>query len=240
MGTFAIGPWVKTGAWLAAVIILSLNFKLVVDTVGEWIASAGAQRLWIQLLLFPILGGIAALLAWIAFEPFVDRFLVQRLRKGGEIHRAAEVPVITLPEPEPLRRVAIALDFSGREVRLIEGALRFLTSSRPVLALFHVVESASARAFGSEAADQEMVADQERLEAYAGALRKLGFEVETRLGTGDPARELARLANAFEAELVILGGHGHRGFSDMIYGTTVEALRHRAHGSVLVIPLKTG
>ena len=240
MGTFVIGPWLKAGAWLAAAIILGLNLKLVTDTVGEWIASAGAQKIWIQLLLFPLLGSIAALLAWITFEPFVERFLVQLPRKGAEIHGTAVLPVITLPEPEPLRRVAIALDFSGREVRLIEAALRFLTPSRPVLALFHVVESASARAFGREAADREMGADKERIEAYAKALRELGFEVQTGLGTGDPARELARLANEFEAELVILGGHGHRGFSDMIHGTTVEVLRHHAHGSVLVIPLKTG
>jgi manganese transport protein len=240
MGAFAIGPWLKAGAWLAAVIILGLNFKLVADTLGEWLASAGSQKIWIQLLLFPLLGGIAALLAWITFEPFVDRFLVQRLRMGAEIHSAAEVPVIALPAPEPLRRVAIALDFSGREVRLIEGALRFLMPARPALALFHVVESASARAFGPEAADREMGADQERLEAYAEALRNLGFEVATGLGAGDPARELARLANDFDAELVILGGHGHRGFSDMIYGTTVESLRHRVRGSVLVIPLATG
>ena len=162
-----------------------------------------------------------------------------RLRKGGEIHGAAELPVIALPEPAPLQRVAIALDFSGREIRLIEGALRFLVATRPALALFHVVESASARAFGREAADREMEADQVRLEAYAAALRKLGFEVVTGLGAGEPARELARLANTFGAELVILGGHGHRGFSDMLYGTTVEALRHQAKGSVLVIPLKT-
>jgi manganese transport protein len=150
------------------------------------------------------------------------------------------LPVISLPEPEPLRRVAIALDFSGREIRLIEGALRFLVSARPALALFHVVESASARAYGREAADREMDADLVRIEAYAMALRRLGFEVETGLGAGDPARELARLANDFNAELVILGGHGHRGFSDMLYGTTVESLRHQVRGSVLVIPLRAG
>jgi manganese transport protein len=239
MGEFAIGPWLKGGAWLVAVIILGLNFQLVADTVGDWLASAGEHRIWIELLLFPVLAAIAALLVWITCEPLVERFLVQRLRRGSEIHGVAEIPLIRLPEPRPLQRVAIALDFSGREVRLIEGALRFLASASPALALFHVVESASARAFGQEAQDREMSADQARLEAYAKALRALGFEVRTGLGAGDPARELARLANEFEAELVILGGHGHRGFSDMIYGTTVEALRHHARGSVLVIPLQT-
>jgi manganese transport protein len=146
--------------------------------------------------------------------------------------------VIRQPAPRPLAKVALALDFSGNEVRLIEAALRFLDPARPVLTLLHVVESPSARAFGLKAADLEMGSDLAWIEAYADAIRGLGYQVETCLGAGDPAPELARLANEAGAELVILGGHGHRGFSDMIYGTTVEALRHRTRASVLVIPLQ--
>ena len=49
---------------------------------------------------------------------------------------------------------------------------------------------------------------------------------------------LCLMAEVAGAELVILGGHGHRGLSVMIYGTTVEALRHHTRASVLVIPLR--
>jgi manganese transport protein len=104
--------------------------------------------------------------------------------------------------------------------------------------LLHVVESTSARAFGLKAADLEMGSDQTRIETYADALRAHGYPVETRLGAGDPAPELARLCNEAGAELVILGGHGHRALSDLIYGTTVDALRHRTKASVLVIPVR--
>lgn len=103
--------------------------------------------------------------------------------------------------------------------------------------LLHVVESTSARAFGLKAADLEMGSDRNWIETYAEALRAHGYPVETRLGAGDPAPELARLCNEAGADLVILGGHGHRGLSDMIYGTTVEALRHRTQANVLVIPV---
>jgi manganese transport protein len=235
MGDFAIGPWLRVGAWVVAVIIVGLNLKLVADTIGEWIA--GSHGIWIQLLLFPLLGGIGALLAWITLEPWIARVAFQRTRASAEIHGVAPLPVIVQPAPEPLRRVALALDFSGHEVRLIEAALRFLSPAKPILVLLHVVESPSARAFGRDAADLEVGSDQSRVESYAEALRRLGYEVETALGAGDPARELARLSNELGVELVILGGHGHRGLSDMIYGTTVEALRHRAHASVLVIPV---
>jgi manganese transport protein len=238
MGTFAIGPWLRIGAWLSTVIIVGLNVKLVLATVGDWVSTAGAGRLWIQLLLIPTVAGIGLLLTWITFEPFATRLFARRARHAAQFHSEAEAPEIRLPAPPPPRKVAIALDFSGQEVHLIEAALAFLAPGRPPLALLHVVESASARAFGAEAADAEVESDRRRLESYADALRRLGFEVHCALGAGDPARELARLAGEFDAGLVILGGHGHRGFSDIIHGTTVEALRHRVRASVLVIPLK--
>jgi len=237
MGTFSIGPWLRVGAWLSALIIVGLNVKLVLDTVGEWISAAGPRAIWLQLFLMPLLAGVGLLLTWITFEPLVTRLVARRTRHAAQIHAGAQAPEITLPASDPLQRVAIALDFSGQEVRLIEAALSFLAPNRPTLALLHVVESASARAFGSDAADGEVESDRMRVEAYANALRRLGFEVQCALGAGDPARELARLSGEFGAELVILGGHGHRGFSDIIHGTTVEALRHRVKASVLVIPL---
>jgi len=235
MGAFAIGPWLKAGAWLVALVIVGLNVELVRETVAGWIQAAGSRGVWVELLLFPLLAAIAALLAWIILEPWLSRLV--RSRASAGIHSLAQQPVITLPAPRPLGKVALALDFSGNEVRLIEAALGFLGPGRPALALLHVVESPSARAFGRNAADLEVDSDRARIEALAEALRLHGYQVETALGAGDPAPELARLANELGSDLVILGGHGHRGLSDMIYGTTVESLRHRTRASVLVIPL---
>jgi len=236
MGAFAIGPWLKGGSWLVAIVIVGLNVELVRETVVEWIASAGAHGFWIKMLLFPLLSAIGLLLAWISLEPWLTRLAQRRAVSAGEIHPAVLQPVIAAPVAQPLRKVALALDFSGNDVCLIEAALTFLLPARPPLALLHVVESASARAFGRKAADLESDNDQSELDAFAESLRRLGYQVETALGAGDPAPELARLANELEADLVILGGHGHRGLMDMIYGTTVEGLRHRTRANVLVIP----
>jgi manganese transport protein len=238
MGEFAIGPWLKTAAWLVAVIIVGLNVKLVADSLGAWLSGPGAPGAWIRLPLFLALAGIAALLAWITLEPWLARVALARARSAAEIHGPLPRPVFLPPDPQPMGKVALALDFSGNEGRLVEASLRFLAPARPALVLLHVAESPSARAFGLNAADLETGNDQAWLQAYATALRELGYQVETALGAGDPAPELARMADAAGAELVILGGHGHRGLSDMIFGTTVEALRHRTRASVLVIPLK--
>jgi manganese transport protein len=238
MGSFSLGPGLRSCAWLVAAVIVGLNAKLVYDTVDGWISATGGHGWWLKLGLFPLLAAVLALLLWITAEPWLVRRAERRALAGAQIHGAPVAPELTRPEPRPLRKVALALDFSGNEVRLVEAALRFLGPAQPTLALLHVVESASARAFGGRAADLETAADRSRLEGFAQALRQLGYVVETALGAGEPAPELARLANALGAELVILGSHGHRGFSDMIHGTTIEALRHRTTASVLAIPLR--
>jgi manganese transport protein len=237
MGEFAIGKWMRAAAWVVAVAVVGLNIKLVIDTLGEWIAGAGHFAPAVRLACYPLLAAIAALLLWIAAEPWLLRLAARRAVASAGIHQQLPIPVIEAPEIRPMGRVALALDFSGNEVRLIEAALRFLAPHQPDLVLLHVVESASARAFGPNAADLEMVNDRTRIDGFAAALRRLGYRVETALGAGDAAPELARLANEFGAELVILGGHGHRGFSDMIHGSTIEALRHRTKACVLAIPL---
>ena len=104
--------------------------------------------------------------------------------------------------------------------------------------LLHVVESPAAQVMGQEAADQEMLSDKGRLEELTRKLRNMGFDAEWRLGTGNPASELARIINDLDIDLVILGGHGHSGISDIIHGTTVDSLRHQIRASILVIPLK--
>lgn len=234
----AIGPVIRMVSWFVAGLIVGLNIWLVIQVVGGWLAGPGPQVWVVRLLVLPLAAALLVLLAWVTFQPWIDRLRARiPVRPAAEIHFEAEAPVFELPTPSPVARVAIALDFSGREEKLLTETLRFLAPNRPALALFHVVESVSARAFGRDAADREMNADAGRLETFAQALRQAGYEVTTGLGAGEAARELARMVTEFGADLVVLGGHGHRGLGDVIHGTTAEALRHRVKASVLVIPL---
>jgi manganese transport protein len=238
MGEFAIGRLTQVIGWLVAAVIVGLNAMLTVQVATDWLAATGAGGVLIRAAV--VLGGatVAALLLWVTFHPWAEQWLGRRGRRSrADIHRGSGAEALTLESPSELERVAIALDFSGREERLLSETLRVLGGARPRLGLFHIVESPSARAFGLEAADSEVRRDAARLESAAAALRELGYEVETRLGAGDPPRELARLVDRFDADLVVLGGHGHRGVSDLVYGTTAAGLRHRTQASMLIIPL---
>ncbi len=239
MGSFTIGPVVRVLAWIVAGIIVTLNVKLVADEVTGWLGSAGSTAVWVRALAIPVMLLLGVLLLWVTFKPLLDRFLgrpVRALPTG--VHTADEEPRIVLREPESYRSVAVALDFGGGEERLLNEAVRIVRGAPEArIVLMHVVESPAARVMGEHSSDLETEADRRRLEALVRTLREAGYEAGWRLGLGDPVRELARLVGEAGADVVLLGAHGHRGLSDVLHGTTADALRHRVQATVVIVPL---
>lgn len=241
MGEFSAGRTLKSLGWLTAALVVGLNGWLVWDSVGAWAHGRGSGAVWVYLFSIPIALCLALLLAYISVKPWLERLLLaRRPAPGVGIHEPGGASLGLSPERKatPYARVAVALDFSGRDSEILSETLRFLGGQVPELALMHVVESASARFLGKESADVETQRDMERLEAYAEQLRGLGYTVSTYLGTGKPVPELVRMIGEFGPDLVVLGAHGHRFFSDLIFGSTADSLRHRIPASVLVIAKK--
>ena len=239
MGEFAIGKILRTLAWITAVIVVALNAKLVWDTLKGWIGAAGDMTAVYFVTVVPITVAVFLLLVYVSAKPWLDTLGRRRKpERVAGIHAPARVLLDILGEEavsKPYRKVAVALDFSGREADILKEAIRVLGDQRPELALMHVVESAGARFLGKDSADAETQEDMERLKSYAGDLEKLGFSVQTFLGTGKPVPELTRMVEEFGPELVVLGAHGHRFLSDLFFGSTADSLRHRIKASVLVV-----
>jgi len=238
MGEFAIGPLLRTLAWVVAALVVFLNGWLVWDVASGWIAAAGAAAPLVGAAVAVPALGLLGLLGYLTAKPWLPAM-------------GAAAPTVGVHEPpqaldlevelkgafavEPYKKVAIALDFSGRDPEVIRETLRLLGGQRPSLCLMHVVESAAARFLGADSADAETQQDTARLERYADELRTLGFEAETRIGVGKPVSELARLVGEFAPEVVVVGAHGHGFLKDLLFGTTADALRHRIGASVFVV-----
>ncbi len=239
MGVFTIGRISRAAAWLVAGIIVALNVKLVVDEIAGWLASAGATATVARVLVIPLALAVALLLLYVTFKPFIDRLVKRPSAAPAGVHAAPAEPSVRLEAPAAYRSIAVALDFGGGEERLLNEAIRLAQDSPDaVITLLHVVESPTARVMGEHTADLETEADRRRLEVLVSALEAAGRRATWRLGLGDPVKELARLAREAEADVVILGGHGHRGLSDLLHGTTADALRHRVDATVIIVPLK--
>jgi manganese transport protein len=62
-----------------------------------------------------------------------------------------------------------------------------------------------------------------------------GFHCEFKLGYGNPKREIPKLVEAFQADLIVMGAHGHQWFKDLVFGTTVDSVRHRVKVTMFVV-----
>jgi len=69
-------------------------------------------------------------------------------------------------------------------------------------------------------------------------LEKESFVTHTVIGGGEPENEIARICKSEKIDLLIVGSHGHKIMKDIIYGSTVNEVRHRVRVPVLAIPVE--
>jgi manganese transport protein len=143
---------------------------------------------------------------------------------------------ITFDIPQ-YHRIAVALDFSENDKKLISYAIGQGNVGTEYI-LVHVVESVSARLWGSQSFDYETRKDRKQLDNYVNQLKQKGFNAKGLLGFKTPVKEIVRLVKESNADMLIVGVHGHRGLKDLIYGQTVNTVRHQLKIPVLMVSLK--
>ena len=135
------------------------------------------------------------------------------------------------------KKILVAMENSTTdEVILshIEPLVRLLGSE---LLLAHVADGWGARHYNDLKLNpsREMEEDMRYLETVATKLRDSGISTTAQLLSGEPADELIKLARNSGADLIAMTTHGHRFLSDMIYGTTVDKVRHKVEIPVLLL-----
>jgi manganese transport protein len=77
--------------------------------------------------------------------------------------------------------------------------------------------------------------DEEQLALIETFYSEKGYKTTSLLGFRARASEIARITTEQHADLLILGAHGHQGFWDMIYGETIDAVRHKLSIPILIV-----
>ncbi len=228
MGKFAIKPFMKFLSWLVALIIVVLNVKLVFEELHIWISTA--THPWvIEIFVVPIAIVLIIILFYLTVIPLIKQV---KSKEAGHIHPA----IATAKElSKPLyQKILVALDFSKTDNGVIQHALSLAQKDSEYL-FVHVVESAAALVFGDETEDLESVSDEQRLENYAESMRKQGFQIQLKVGYGNPKILIPKMAEEFNAQLLVMGAHGHGWFKDLVFGTTIESVRHKVKIPVLIV-----
>jgi manganese transport protein len=227
MGNFAIKPIVQMGAWLITAVLVYLNIRMVTEQAVSYFTHS-ENIFWKMVIILSGLLFLTLLLIAFLYPLLKRRREMQTLRLHPEASTLQSLPI-----PQ-FKKIAVALDFSDRDKKILSYALGQGNHSTTYV-LIHIVESVSARIYEHQSDDLETRKDKEQLSFYVNELKHKGFSAEARLGFGKRAKEIARLTRESNAEMLVIGAHGHTGLQDWIYGETIEAVRHELKIPVLVV-----
>ena len=227
MGVYAIKPYTKVLAWVVAAILVYLNVKLVAETAIGVFAEEG------QLFLKILMAAGTLIFVWL-FVMMTILPIINKQKKHKSIRLHGEERRLRSFDAPPTHRIAVALDFSYLDEKLISYALT-QGKQDATYVLIHVVETASAKYFGAAADDFETRSDHERLEDYALQLKDLGYNITIALGYQNRIDEILRIVTQEKADLIIMGAHRHSGIKDYVYGATVDKVRHKLSIPALIV-----
>src|SRR3989442_8565282 len=135
------------------------------------------------------------------------------------------------------RKILVALENSRADESLLPHVTELAKRLHSQLLLVHVADGWAARNFDQLklAESEEMKADRGYLESTTGRLRAAGLDVGAHLAMGDPATEILKTAEREQCDLIAMTTHGHRLIGDLILGSTINEVRHRASVPVLLV-----
>jgi manganese transport protein len=220
MGVFAIRPLVQAVAWLIAAVIVYLNLKLVIQTAMDWDTKTGSPL--VKGIIWTAVAGIFVLLVVTFVYPFIRR----RKDLSINIHGTMAADAVYTSVPQPFRTIALALDYSEKDEKVMQYAWQ-LARPDSVFVLIHIVESAPAKMIGQDTKDYETISDEERLERYRQFFTEKGFTAKGILGFRNRSAEIARITKEVNADLLVVGSHGHKVVKDWLFGETINSVRHK-------------
>jgi len=142
-----------------------------------------------------------------------------------------------------IKSILVPTDFSPTSKAVLEYAIALAQRFAAKIVLVFVVDTAGLAVPHADAAPAApfWLSELRRsgtlaLAKAARDLKRRRLRLETRLCTGVPSQEIARLAQALGTQLIVMGTHGRSGFSRLLLGSVAEKVVRLAPCAVLTIP----
>ena len=221
MGEFANRTWVRILAWSAAAVICGLNLRLFWD----------AASTWNPLLTAAIAIPVGLLLFYILLHPVLPATM-----QRGPV-KPVTLPAVEAAVVEPVYRMILApLDHSPLDQVAVGHAAALARQAGGAVHLLHVEEGVTSQVYGQMALTAEVQSGGVYLEQFANLLKQQGIAVTYEIVHSiAPAAEIIKAAARIKPDLVVMGAHGHKGIKDLVFGNTINAVRHGVEAPVLIV-----
>ena len=164
------------------------------------------------------------------------------------IIRMAPCPVLTVPGAKQLAgehpkatvmRMLVPVDFSDCSRDALEYGALIAQRSNVSMKLLHVLEPVS---YGLDFTLPQMaqresskIAITKRLSDFVSALSSLGLASDFLISGGLPADSILDAARAQSVDMIVMGTHGRRGVSHVLFGSVAESVLRRSSCPVLTV-----
>ncbi len=134
-------------------------------------------------------------------------------------------------------KILVALENTQTDETILLHVAQLARLAGSKLLLVHVADGWAARNYHHLKLNEseEMQQDKAYLEQKANGLRGEGLEVTTHLAMGEPSKQILLVAESEGCDLIAMTTHGHRFLGDIIHGSTISEVRHRARMPVLLV-----
>ncbi len=140
-------------------------------------------------------------------------------------------------------KILVAIDNSKYSEAAINGVANYFKPQATEIRILHVltpiVLSALPQMSRGYAPELEEQAKEARalVDKYAQKLRADGYAVDTVVESGEVRECIIDTAARWQADLILLGSHGHKGMGRLLLGSVAESVVRHAACSVLVVRL---
>jgi len=158
------------------------------------------------------------------------------------------------------QKILVAMDHSPMAVLLFDAALSLAKANQAELMLLHVLSGEAEgsplpipvnadQVFWASGSEMNLELWKQQWDAYeteglailrsrAVEANQLGVNTEFRQIPGSAGRTICRLAQAWEADLILLGNRGRTGIKELVLGSVSNYVLHHASCSVLTLKEK--
>ncbi|MFO0958037.1 MAG: Nramp family divalent metal transporter [Isosphaeraceae bacterium] len=230
MGRFASPIWVRALAFVTAAIIVALNGQLVLDNIQDWLQAAEESGLRIGPLpirwpvaagLYTLLAAVGGLLLWVIVKPWISPSPRWEGRPRLVLDWARTL------RPRPITSIGVAVEHSPADAEILSRALSLGQPGKSRYLILHVADAPMTGVYGDEAGDMHTESDRDYLSDLVATLNELGYRADSALLYGaDRAGRLVTALKERPVDLLVVGSHGHGMVRDLLFGQTVDSLRH--------------
>jgi nucleotide-binding universal stress UspA family protein len=167
-----------------------------------------------------------------------------------KVLRKASCPLLTIPLASPdatsavptlFHRIVAAVDFSDISMPALRFAMSLAAEADAHLTMMHVIDVPPHLALWIDRGDgvghvrEWTDAAEQRLRSVVSDAAREYAHVEQRVETGQPYREILRVAAEQQASLIVIGAHGRGLLERMFVGSTAQHVVRQATCPVLTI-----